>query len=82
MNPHISEEYDAELLTARNLLMEMGGLVEQQVHKACQAFVTHDFELAESVTRADKNAVIDWPESWLTIINGSCVRGSVTPKSK
>ena len=54
MNPHISEEYDAELLTARNLLMEMGGLVEQQVHKACQAFVTHDFELAESVTRADK----------------------------
>jgi phosphate transport system protein len=54
MNPHISEEYDAELFTARNLLMEMGGLVEQQVHKACQAFVTHDIELAESVTRGDK----------------------------
>ena len=54
MNRHISEEYDAELDNARNLLMEMGGLVEQQVHKACRAFVSHDAESAADVISADK----------------------------
>lgn len=34
--------------------MEMGGLVEQQVHKACRAFVTHDAETAAEVSSADK----------------------------
>jgi len=53
MNRHISEEYDTELANARNLLMEMGGLVEQQVRKACQAFVTHDAEQAAAVSSAD-----------------------------
>jgi phosphate uptake regulator len=31
--PHISEQFDAELDARRNLLMEMGGLVEQQLQK-------------------------------------------------
>ncbi len=53
MNKHISEEYDAELDNARNLLMEMGGTVEQQVRNACKAFVTHDVELATEVSQAD-----------------------------
>ena len=38
-NPQISEQYDAELDAARNLLMEMGGLVEQQLHDATQALI-------------------------------------------
>ncbi len=53
MNPHISEEYDAELSNARSLLMEMGGLVERQVQSACQAFIGHDAELAEQVSAND-----------------------------
>ena len=50
---HISESYDQELRNVRNALMEMGGLVEQQVRKACQAFVAQDAELAEEVRNAD-----------------------------
>lgn len=54
MNRHISEEYDAELDNVRQLLMQMGGKVEQQLHKACQAFVTHDAELADAVKKGDR----------------------------
>lgn len=49
MNKHISEQYDIELANLRELLMEMGGLVEQQVNKACTALVSHDIHLAEEV---------------------------------
>jgi phosphate transport system protein len=52
-NPHISEQYDAELSGVRNLLMEMGGLVEQQLHDACQALIHQDDELAQQVRQND-----------------------------
>lgn len=52
-NPHISEQYDAELDAARNLLMEMGGVVEQQLHEASQALIDHDAELAARVREND-----------------------------
>lgn len=54
MNRHISEQYDAELDTARNLLLELGGLVEQQVQNACQALYGHNAELAETVRAGDR----------------------------
>jgi phosphate transport system protein len=49
MTRHISEQYDIELAQIRQRLMEMGGLVEQQVNRACQALTTHDMSLAEQV---------------------------------
>ena len=52
-NPHISEQYDAELDAVRNLLMEMGGLVEQQLHDATKALIDHDGELAGKVRQND-----------------------------
>ncbi|MFU8816054.1 MAG: phosphate signaling complex protein PhoU [Pseudomonadales bacterium] len=52
-NPHISEQYDAELAAARNLLMEMGGLVEQQLHDAAQALINQDEQLATKVRTGD-----------------------------
>ena len=52
-NPHISEQYDAELDAARNLLMEMGGLVEQQLQNAVRALINQDEELATKVREAD-----------------------------
>lgn len=52
-NPHISEQYDAELDAARNQLMEMGGLVEQQLHDAAQALINQDDELAGRVREND-----------------------------
>lgn len=51
--PHISEQFDAELAAVRNLLMEMGGLVEQQVHDAAQALINQDDELAARVRSND-----------------------------
>ncbi|MEM7101380.1 MAG: phosphate signaling complex protein PhoU [Pseudomonadota bacterium] len=49
MNKHISEQYDNELTQIRELLMEMGGLVEQQVARASQSLTTHDMALANQV---------------------------------
>ena len=49
MNKHISEQYDLQLSQIEDLLMEMGGLVEQQVANACTALITHDAQLAEQV---------------------------------
>ena len=49
MTRHISEQYDIELSKIKELLMEMGGLVEQQVRHACMSLVSHDIGLAEQV---------------------------------
>ncbi len=56
MSRHISEQFDAELETVRSLLMEMGGLVEQQLQRSCQALVSHDVSLAEKA-REDERKV-------------------------
>lgn len=53
MNRHISEQYDEELDGVRSLLLEMGGLVEQQLQKACQSLYNHDTELADVVRVGD-----------------------------
>lgn len=49
MHKHISEQYDLELSQIKERLMEMGGLVEQQLNHAGTALVTHDVALAEQV---------------------------------
>lgn len=49
MHRHISEQYDIELAQLRDRLMEMGGLVEQQVNRACTSLINHDVRLAEEV---------------------------------
>jgi phosphate transport system protein len=54
MNRHISEQYDIELESARNLLLELGGLVEHQVQQACLALYSHDSQLAEEVRAGDR----------------------------
>ena len=54
MNKHISQQYDQELELARRKLLEMGGLVEDQVRVACEAFVSHDPVLAQRVRDGDE----------------------------
>ena len=53
MSRHISEQYDAELETARRRLMEMGGLVEQQLRDAMRALAARDSALASTVIERD-----------------------------
>jgi phosphate transport system protein len=50
---HISGQFDRELEDIRNKVLTMGGLVEQQIELAIQAFVLNDMELAEKVVKQD-----------------------------
>ncbi|MFZ2171201.1 MAG: phosphate signaling complex protein PhoU [Methylococcaceae bacterium] len=50
---HISEQFNKELEDIRNKVLTMGGLVEQQIELAVQAFTTGDVELADQVIKQD-----------------------------
>ncbi len=55
MSRHISEKYDEELAAVQESLMEMGGLVEQQLNDACRALITHNRELANKVRDVEQS---------------------------
>ncbi|MGJ0492305.1 phosphate signaling complex protein PhoU [Methylobacter sp.] len=50
---HISGQFNKELEDIRNNVLTMGGLVEQQIEKAVEAFMTGDMEMAELVIKQD-----------------------------
>ncbi|WP_371378337.1 phosphate signaling complex protein PhoU [Thalassotalea aquiviva] len=50
---HISGQFNAELDAVRNHVMNMGGLVEQQLKDALQAVNDNDEELAQKVLSSD-----------------------------
>lgn len=50
---HISGQFNAELDAMKNHLLEMGGLVEQQLSLALEAFLTRDSGQAQAVIAAD-----------------------------
>ncbi|NOT11859.1 MAG: phosphate signaling complex protein PhoU [Methylococcaceae bacterium] len=52
---HISGQFNKELEDIRNKVLTMGGLVEQQIELAIQAFTTGDAEIAEQVIRQDND---------------------------
>lgn len=51
---HISGQFNAELDAMKNHLLEMGGLVEQQLTLSMQALLSRDSGKAEAVIRADR----------------------------
>lgn len=50
---HISRRYNAELEEIRSRVLQMGGLVEQQIEQALTALVTADTRLGEAVIMGD-----------------------------
>jgi phosphate transport system protein len=50
---HISEQFNKELEDIRNHVLTMGGLVEEQIGLALNAFINSDVELAELVIKQD-----------------------------
>ena len=50
---HISQQFNVELEDIRNKVLSMGGLVEQQLALAIQAFTANDVEIAEMVIKQD-----------------------------
>jgi len=53
INGHISKRFDSELENIRNLVMEMGGLVETQVSNGILALITSDSAIAKQVSQDD-----------------------------
>ncbi|MBM69949.1 MAG: phosphate transport system regulatory protein PhoU [Haliea sp.] len=51
---HISAQFNAELESVKNHLLEMGGLVEQQIGKAVESLLSRDSGLAEEVIAGDE----------------------------
>src|SRR5580693_977117 len=50
---HISRRFNEDLEKVRNQVLQMGGFVEQQLHKAITALVEGDSRLGESVATDD-----------------------------
>lgn len=56
MSEHISKQFDAELESVRSRVLQMGGLVEEQILRAVEALGTGDMERIEK-TIADDHRV-------------------------
>jgi phosphate transport system protein len=52
---HTYKQYDAELESVRAKVLQMGGLVEQQIASALEALVSADLKLADEVIANDHN---------------------------
>ena len=53
IHTHISRQYNAELEEIRSRVLQMGGLVEQQIVQALEALITGDTMLGETVILDD-----------------------------
>ena len=58
ISEHISKQFNAELEAVRSSVLQMGGLVEEQIEQAIQALTTGNINLIEQVI-ADDNRVND-----------------------
>ena len=50
---HLSSQFDSELNTVSSRVMELGGMVEAQIHQAVYALQEFDAEAAERVTETE-----------------------------
>ena len=55
LNRHISGQFNNELENVRNQIMQMGGLIEQQLSDALTAMADNDIELARKVIVKDND---------------------------
>jgi phosphate transport system protein len=53
MAEHISKQFDLELENIRTRVLQMGGLVEQQVARAAQGLIEENFALSDAVIEDD-----------------------------
>ena len=53
MTEHISKQFDVELETVRSRVLQMGGLVEEQIVKAIEGLVSGDLPLIDTVIADD-----------------------------
>jgi len=68
---HISQQFNEDLEEIRSHVLGMGGLVEEQIHRATQSLVERDTGLAEAVIQNDtevNNYEVNIDEECATII--------------
>ncbi|MEJ5211153.1 MAG: phosphate signaling complex protein PhoU [Burkholderiales bacterium] len=53
MAEHTSKQFDAELESVRSRVLQMGGLVEEQIIHAVEGLINGDLELAQAVIQND-----------------------------
>lgn len=51
---HISQMFNNEMSELKDLLLRMGGMVEEQIGEAVTALISNDYDLAEKVRAKDK----------------------------
>jgi phosphate transport system protein len=54
MSDHTSKQFDTELEAVRSSVLQMGGLVEEQINRAIEALDSGDMALIDSVVGTDK----------------------------
>ena len=54
MAEHTSKQFDAELERVRSRVLQMGGLVEEQITRAMEALIAGDMELIDKVIANDR----------------------------
>ena len=54
LSEHISQQYNEELEEVRSKVLQMGGVVEEQLQKAIEALISGSTELAREVVKNDK----------------------------
>jgi phosphate transport system protein len=54
MTDHLFKQYDAELEAVRAKVLQMGGLVEQQISEATEALIKSSTKLADNVIELDR----------------------------
>jgi len=69
LNRHISGQFNAEIESVRNQVMQMGGLIEQQLASALKAMADNDIELARFVVLKDTEV-----NEFETVVDQDCSR--------
>lgn len=69
LNRHISGQFNNELESVRNQVMQMGGLIEQQLSDALSAMADNDIELARKVIVKDNDV-----NQFETTVDKDCAR--------
>ena len=59
MAEHTSKQFDAELERVRSRVLQMGGLVEEQIIRAMESLIAGDMELIDKVIADDHREVIE-----------------------
>jgi phosphate transport system protein len=54
MSDHTSKQFDSELEAVRSSVLQMGGLVEEQVNRAIEALGSGDLQMIESIAATGK----------------------------